>query len=129
MRLPDEAYRMVEQRKVKVFFANREMVSYWNQNRLGGELRYYTGWYWYIEGNSGRAESQEHGPFHSRSAAYRDASVKLQVRVPEKKPEPKTVQITGSGTVTPSQSGYIRRSGRLATLHSRTQRRRLHLPA
>lgn len=129
MRLPDDAYEMVEKRKVKVFFANRGTVAYWNENRLGGELRYYTGWYWYIEGPTGRAETEEHGPFHSRSAAYRDAAVKLQVRVPEKKAPAQTTQVTGSGTKVVSLSGYTRRNGRLGALRSKSPNRRRHLQA
>lgn len=120
MRLPNDVYQMVNDRKVIVFFANRETARYWNENRLGGELRFYTGWYWYEEAN-GRAVTNEHGPYHSRSAAYKDAAVKLAIKVPAKPAPPKTTQVTGSKVVSLRQ--YARRKASPAPWRQRVLKR------
>lgn len=100
MRLPKGVYDAVNNRKIEVFYADREMARFWNERRLSGELRFYAGWYWYVE-EHGRAVSNEHGPYHSRSAAYRSAFVENGLR----RAEQGTTQVTGSNVVRFSQAG------------------------
>lgn len=80
MRLSNEVIEMVENARIEVFYANRGMTAYWNGRRDKGELRYFTGWYWYIK-RGNRAVSSEHGPFRSRMAAYRDGFHSMQMRL------------------------------------------------
>lgn len=80
MRLADDVIRKVEGAKIEVFYANRSMTAYWNERRSSRELRFFTGWYWYIAKN-GRAATAEHGPFKSKMAAYRDGFHAMQMRL------------------------------------------------
>lgn len=79
MRLPKVVYENVKERGVEVFFADRWTCKWWNERRNSGELRFYGGWYWWVRGETGLAETMENGPFKTESAAYRDAAEKLQV--------------------------------------------------
>lgn len=77
MRLPDSVYDAVDQAGVQISYANAWMTSYWNRRRDKRlEPRFYCGWYWW------RPTDPEdmQGPFRSRSAAYRDAYQRLQLR-------------------------------------------------
>lgn len=80
MRLSNSVIESVDNAKIEVFYADRAMTLYWNGRRGKNELRYFTGWYWYIKRN-GRAASSEHGPFRSRMAAYRDGFYAMQMRL------------------------------------------------
>jgi hypothetical protein len=101
MRLPGDVYAAVDARKVQVFYAGRRECAIWNENRGSNDLRYYAGWYWAIE-KDGRVEKStygffDNGPYHSKSAAYKDAFVELSLL--RSSGETKTTQITGSNVV------------------------------
>jgi hypothetical protein len=102
--LPHSVTGAVDQKKVRVYFADRGMTKHWNERR-GTEPRYFGGWYWYIENEQGRAETQENGPFKTKSAAQRDAYVKLQLRALTAQ----TSQVRGSNVVSIPQ--YAQGSG------------------
>lgn len=100
MRLPKDVYAAVDERKVDVFYADRRLCAMWNGNRRTDELRYYAGWYWAIQ-QHGRIEVgadgvADHGPYHSKSAAYKDAFLELSLRRQRKQP---TQQVTGGNIV------------------------------
>lgn len=80
MRLARDVVSAVESARIELFYADRGMTQYWNTRRLGGELRYFTGWYWYVKGNNGKVASEENGPFKSRMAAIKDCFQKMQMR-------------------------------------------------
>jgi hypothetical protein len=80
MRLANSVLEKVEDAKIEVFYADRGMTIYWNERRGTKELRYFTGWYWYIK-RGNKAATAEHGSFRSRMAAYRDGFVQMQMRL------------------------------------------------
>ena len=80
MRLPNFVYEKVKARRVEVFYADRWMTNFWNNNRSRGDLRMYCGWYWWIRDSNNRAATSENGPFNTQAAAYRDAFEKCQLR-------------------------------------------------
>jgi hypothetical protein len=80
MRLPDYVQRAAEKRRVVIYYVDRATVQFWNERRSGKELRYFCGWYWYAQARNGKAETDQHGPFRSESAALRDSFEKLQLR-------------------------------------------------
>jgi hypothetical protein len=81
MWLPKSVVEVVSRARIKVFYADRGMTRFWNDNKAPKDLRYFTGWYWYVKSRNGRAESEEHGPFKTKSSAYRDGYYKMQLRV------------------------------------------------
>lgn len=81
MRLPDAVYETVKKAGVKVYFAGRHTTKVWNKARHNGEPLRYGGWYWYREWQGRVTDADEDGPFMSESAAFRDAFIKLQLRV------------------------------------------------
>jgi hypothetical protein len=81
MKLARKVIEAVEESRIELFYADRGMTNYWNKRRDKGELRYFTGWYWYIKGKNGKVESDENGPFKSRMAAIKDCFQRMQMRV------------------------------------------------
>lgn len=122
MRLPKGVYGAVDLKKIKVYRADRGMTRYWNDQRGANDLRYFCGWYWYEE-SKGKAASAEHGPFHSRSAAYRDAFVALGL-IPATA-EQKTTQITGSNIVQMPKKATTSPQGRHLAREGRSLQRKL----
>lgn len=94
MRLPSEVIERVERFRIDVFYADRGMTRYWNRSRSKrNELRFYCGWYWLTKDERGRAGEAEHGPFHSKSAAIRDAFERMHLRSNHyRAPPPPTVE-------------------------------------
>jgi hypothetical protein len=80
MRLTDKVMLAVEAARVDVSFVNRDTTRWWNERRGQGELRYFTGWYWVRKDARNRIDGDQNGPFHSMSAAVRDAYTRLQLR-------------------------------------------------
>jgi hypothetical protein len=99
--LPKNVVGAVDRKKVKVYFADRTMTKFWNERRNRDDLRFFGGWYWYIETN-GRAEETENGPYKTESAAYRDAFLSLSLR--RLRDEELTTQIRGTGVVKAPQA-------------------------
>lgn len=81
MRLPNEALHKVEKARIEVFYANRFMAKFWSERRGRNELRFYSGWYWYLKSRSGKAATGEHGPFRSRMSAYKNAFENMQMQL------------------------------------------------
>ncbi len=96
--LPKNVVGAVDRKRVKVYFANRTMTKYWNDRRNTDDLRYFGGWYWYLETN-GKADQTENGPYKTESAAYRDAFLTLELK--RLRDEEMQTQVRGSGVVTP----------------------------
>jgi hypothetical protein len=97
--MPNAIYDAVDNREIRVHFVGRVAARYWNDRRGPDDLRVYTGWYYYYESN-GKAASIDHGPFRSKSAAYKEAFLKEGLRRAQTKP----MQVTGSNIVQMSQS-------------------------
>jgi hypothetical protein len=65
MWLPDRLVAEVND-KVRAFYVDWQTCRYWNASRKKGEPIIFSGWYYAHGGH-------EHGPFKSKSSAYRDA--------------------------------------------------------
>lgn len=70
----------VKRAGVNVWFANRSVTKLWNGERNDHELIRFGGWYWHQIVKGRVISTDEEGPFKSRSAAMRDAYLKLQLR-------------------------------------------------
>lgn len=81
MRFSNSVLTKLEDAKVEVFYADRGMTKFWNERRGRRELRFFTGYYWYLRSRANKALTAEHGPFRSRMAAYRDGFYQMQLRV------------------------------------------------
>ena len=80
MRLSDEVLAAVETAGVQTYFADRNITKYWNDLREDGSPVQFGGWYWQQTIKGRVVSTDEEGPFRSRSAAIRDAYMKLQLR-------------------------------------------------
>lgn len=80
MRLSDEVIEAVQTAGVETYFADRSITKFWNGMREGGTPIQFGGWYWQQVRKGTVIETDDEGPFRSRSAAIRDAYVKLQLR-------------------------------------------------
>lgn len=81
MRLSDDVLLAIKKAGVETYFANRSVTKVWNSERDEDDLLRYGGWYWHQFKGRRVVSTDEEGPFRSRSAALRDAYVKLQLRV------------------------------------------------
>lgn len=80
MRLSDAVMEKVKKAGITVYYADRKLASLWNkEDRDEGEPCFFCGWYWYREDNRQVVDTDDSGPFRSRSAAIRDAYHKLQL--------------------------------------------------
>lgn len=80
MRLTDAVIDALRKAGVEVYFADRTVTKVWNEYREDGNPVQFGGWYWYQSKNGKVISTDEEGPFRSKSAAMRDAYVKLQLR-------------------------------------------------
>jgi hypothetical protein len=66
--MPQLSYEVIEAalRRVHLYYADRDIIKYWNDNREEGEPKIFTGYYW-------SAGWKEGGPFKTKGAAIRDA--------------------------------------------------------
>jgi hypothetical protein len=66
--ISDEVFGKTRDRGIEVFYVPRAATKWWNARRKDrkNEIALLGGWYWTL----GR---EEHGPFRSQSAAWRDA--------------------------------------------------------
>jgi hypothetical protein len=76
MRLPDYVEKNTKERAVETFEASRWTAAYWNERRNASEPRFFCGWYWYTKQDTNIIN----GPFKTRSAAIRDAYVRIVLR-------------------------------------------------
>lgn len=76
MRLPDHIEKDIKDHAIDTFEASRWTASYWNERRNAREPRFFCGWYWYAK----HTANTINGPFKTRSAAIRDAYVRLVLR-------------------------------------------------
>lgn len=107
--LPKNVVGAVDKKRVRVYFADRTQTKFWNERRGKEDLRYFGGWYWYIETN-GKASETENGPYKTESAAYRDAFLDLSLE--RLRDDELTTQIRGYGVIkapaAATQSGAAR---------------------
>lgn len=80
MWLPSGVTNAVDRKNIEVFYVNRATAKIWNDARGPGDLRFFSGWYW-CEMRNGRVSSKDNGPFHSKSAAYKDAFLEMGLRM------------------------------------------------
>lgn len=81
MRLPNSVLYAVQQAGVEVYYADRNTTKAWNSNKIRGEPVQFGGWYWHRVKKGRVVETDENDvPFRTKSAAIRDAYVKLQLR-------------------------------------------------
>lgn len=88
MRLPDGIIDAVRVAGVQIYFADRRVTKIWNDKRDDGTPINYGGWYWNRTEKGRVVDTDEEGPFRSRSAAIRNAYMKLQLRWVKSSPAP-----------------------------------------
>jgi|GEM_PF-1629513 len=80
MRLSDDVLEAVKRAGVVAYFADRRVTKVWNSDKEMREPIRFGGWYWHRVVKRRVINTDEEGPFRSRSAALRDAFIKLQLR-------------------------------------------------
>lgn len=105
-RLPDQVYDRTAAKGVKVFKAGKDTVEYWNRTGLPkGHPRFLCGHYWYAaDPQTGRAISEEVGPFHTKAAAFRDAFLRLGLTLRANPQKSATYLAHPTGTRAPSHA-------------------------
>lgn len=81
MRLSDDVLEAVKRAGIVAYFADRRVTKVWNSEKEMGEPIRFGGWYWHRVVKRRVINTDEEGPFRSRSAALRDAFIKLQLRI------------------------------------------------
>lgn len=81
MRLSDKVLHAVKRAGVTAYFADRRVTKVWNAEKDFHEPIKFGGWYWHRVVKRRVISTDEEGPFRSRSAALRDAFIKLQLRI------------------------------------------------
>jgi len=73
--ISDEVHSRAQDQGIEVFFISRAVTKWWNARRKRGanDIALLGGWYWSLGG-------EEHGPFRSQSAAWRDAYYRRVMR-------------------------------------------------
>lgn len=72
--LPHNVTDAVAQAGVRIAFARRWEIKFWNDRRKKGEPRFFGGWYWWD-----RNDTALNGPFRTQSACLRDAYTRLEL--------------------------------------------------
>lgn len=118
MWLPRDVTQAVDAKNIEVFYLNRQQAKIWNDSRGPSDLRIFSGYYWFERGKP----SQDHGPFFSRSAAYKNAFEVLALRRAAAPPKPQVVR--GSGIVQAPVSARTSYASKAADRRARAEERR-----